>query len=95
MWRSRREIPGDHPPQASGFNLPLGWPGLGDEVTVVIKQGGSTDRLLGTDQLGLDVLSRVIHGARISLIVAAVTLGIRGTIGVALGLAALVRRVGR
>ena len=53
----------------------LEWPCLGDEVTVVIKQGGSTDRLVGTDQLGRDVLSRVIHGARISLVVAAVTLG--------------------
>ena len=54
---------------------PLGWLGLGDEVTVVISQGGSTDRWLDTHQLGRDVLSRVIHGARMSLIVAAATLG--------------------
>ena len=54
---------------------PLGWLGLGDEVTVVISQGGSTDRLMATDQLGRDVSSRVIRGARISFVVAAVTLG--------------------
>lgn len=57
---------------------PLGWLGLGDEVTVVISQGGSTDRLMATDQLGRDVSSRVIHGAGMSLIVAAATLGNEG-----------------
>ena len=36
-------------------------------------EGGSSAFLLGSDQLGRDVLSRVIHGARISLIVAAVS----------------------
>jgi len=53
----------------------LEWLGLGDEMTVVINQGGSTDRLLGVNQLGRDVLSRVIHGARMPLIVVAATLG--------------------
>ena len=41
-------------------------------------EGGSTEYLLGTDHLGRDVLSRVIYGARISLVVAAVTLGVGG-----------------
>ncbi len=48
---------------------------MGDEVTVLFSQGGSTDRLMATDQLGRNVSSRVIRGARISVIVAAVILG--------------------
>jgi len=51
-------------------------------------EGGTASHLLGTDHLGRDVFSRVIHGARISLIVAVVTLGVGGTIGVVLGLVA-------
>ena len=38
--------------------------------------------------MGRDILSRIIHGARISLIIAAITLGIGGAIGTALGLIA-------
>ncbi len=61
---------------------------LGDEIEAVTKLGGSTKFLLGTDQLGRDVLSRVIYGARISLIVSVVTLGIGGTFGIVMGLTA-------
>src|SRR5512142_2935582 len=32
-------------------------------------KGGTTDFLLGTDQLGRDVLSRLIFGARVSMVV--------------------------
>src|SRR5256712_8431653 len=38
------------------------------------QEGGSTKHLLGTDVLGRDVLSRIIYGARVSLIVAAAAL---------------------
>jgi peptide/nickel transport system permease protein len=51
-------------------------------------EGGSAEHLLGTDHLGRDIFSRIIHGARISLIVAAVTLGLGGTSGTVLGLMA-------
>jgi ABC-type dipeptide/oligopeptide/nickel transport system permease subunit len=33
------------------------------------QQGGSPDYILGTDNLGRDILSRIIYGARISIIV--------------------------
>ena len=60
--------------------------GLGDSIEVVTRTGGSFKYVLGTDQLGRDILSRIIFGARISLIVAAVTLGVGGGIGVLVGL---------
>ena len=51
-------------------------------------EGGSTEYLLGADVIGRDLLSRLIYGARISLMVMAVAL-ITGTIvGTALGLIA-------
>ncbi len=50
------------------------------------RAGGSFKYALGTDQLGRDILSRIIYGARISLIVAAVTLGVGGGIGIIIGL---------
>ena len=59
---------------------------VGKTIEVVTRAAGSTKYLLGTDQLGRDILSRIIHGARISLIVAAVTLGVGGGVGVLLGL---------
>ncbi len=39
------------------------------EHSTATLQGPSTDHLLGTDQFGRDILSRVIHGARVSLLV--------------------------
>jgi peptide/nickel transport system permease protein len=51
-------------------------------------QGGSMDHLLGTDKMGRDILSRIIHGARVSLAVSLVAIVVAGSIGTVLGLVA-------
>ena len=61
---------------------------IGNQIEVFTRPAGSTKFLLGTDHLGRDVLSRVIYGARISLLVSIVTLAVGGSIGVVMGLAA-------
>ena len=43
---------------------------------------------LGVDDLGRDLLSRIIHGARVSLFVGLVTVGVALVLGVAMGVAA-------
>lgn len=48
----------------------------------------SEGHLLGTDDLGRDTLSRLIHGGRISMVVGLIVVGISGSIGVSLGMAA-------
>jgi len=50
--------------------------------------GGSMKHLLGTDNVGRDVLSRIIFGARVSLFVGVATVAIGGLIGSVLGLLA-------
>jgi len=49
------------------------------------QEGGSSNNILGTDDLGRDILSRLVYGARVSLIVAVVTVGIGVVFGSLLG----------
>ncbi|MEW6258899.1 MAG: ABC transporter permease [Thermodesulfobacteriota bacterium] len=49
------------------------------------SSGGSSKHVLGTDDLGRDILSRILFGARVSLLVAMVSVGIAFCVGVILG----------
>lgn len=49
-------------------------------------EGGSLTYPLGTDQLGRDILSRIIYGGRISILLASSVIAIGGTVGTVLGL---------
>ena len=51
-------------------------------------EGGSTNALLGTDFQGRDVLSRLIYGARVSLLVGVTGTAVAGGIGLLLGVIA-------
>ncbi len=50
------------------------------------KDGSGLVHLLGTDQLGRDILARIIHGSRIALLVGFAAVAISGLIGLAVGL---------
>jgi ABC-type dipeptide/oligopeptide/nickel transport system permease subunit len=52
------------------------------------QEGGSWEHPLGTDQLGQDVLSRIIYGARVSLTVGFFGVLLAMTLGVVMGLLA-------
>jgi peptide/nickel transport system permease protein len=57
-------------------------------VPPAFMEGGSWAHPLGTDPLGRDYLSRVIYGARVSLMIGLLTALLSGLIGAALGITA-------
>jgi peptide/nickel transport system permease protein len=62
---------------------------LGDRlVPPVGMEGAKAGHPLGTDRLGRDTLSRLLHGARISLTVSVIGITITGTLGSFIGLLA-------
>ena len=52
------------------------------------QAGGSTSYLLGTDAIGRDMLSRLIHGARLSLVIGIAVVALSVLAGTILGLTA-------
>ncbi len=60
---------------------------LGDRFRPPAWQtNGTADHLLGTDHLGRDVLSRLMFGARISVVVGLMVIFLAGAVGTALGI---------
>jgi len=57
------------------------------ELTAMMRppQGMGGAHVLGTDNLGRDILSRIVYGARVSLLVAFAVVFVSGLIGVILG----------
>ena len=67
-----------HNPFAQDLNLRL--------VPPSFMEGGRPDHFLGTDQLGRDYFSRLIYGARISMLIGIATVITSGLIGITLGM---------
>ncbi len=67
-----------------------GQPDIG-ETMVRVEPGGSWEYPLGTDKQGRDVLSRLMHGARISLAVSCLAILLGGVLGTGLGMLAAFR----
>lgn len=57
-------------------------------VPPVWQEGGQWKFLLGTDATGRDMLSRLIHGSRFSLMIGSIVVTLALSLGIALGLAA-------
>ena len=72
---------------AAGFIFDYDTQVVGGELTERL-QSPSAQHLFGTDQMGRDILIRVIYGARYSLAVGVVAVAISIVIGVSLGAAA-------
>ena len=58
------------------------------EIPPAWMEGGQIRFFLGTDYAGRDMLSRIIHGARLSLIAGAIVVIMSASIGILLGLVA-------
>ncbi|WZP10235.1 ABC transporter permease [Cytobacillus pseudoceanisediminis] len=60
---------------------------LGDMLKPPVwLDGGSQNYILGTDNLGRDILSRIIYGSRVSLLVGVFSVILAGFIGIIIGL---------
>jgi peptide/nickel transport system permease protein len=66
-----------------------------DEKSILLRlkppawlEGGTWAHPLGTDELGRDVLTRLMYGARVSLLVGVLSVALSGPVGMAIGLLA-------
>ncbi len=73
------DVVAPHPPNEQYRDFTLTPPAWHD--------GGSARFLLGTDPVGRDILSRLIHGTRLSLLIGVISVAISLSLGVVLGLA--------
>lgn len=77
---------------AVGITAPVLAPGgydvqsLSDRLQPPVWAGGTSEHLLGTDQFGRDVLTRIAYGAQVSLLVGVFAVVISGLIGSIIGL---------
>jgi peptide/nickel transport system permease protein len=82
QFNAKREVPKDR----DGWAV---WPlvrwGPNDVEPGERLKGPSDAHLLGTDEVGRDVLSRMIHGTAVAMLVGFISMGIATTIGLVLG----------
>jgi dipeptide transport system permease protein len=74
------DVVAPHPPNEQYRDFTLSPPAWQD--------GGTTRFLLGTDPVGRDILSRLIHGTRLSLAIGFISVSISVALGIAFGLLA-------
>lgn len=76
--------------------LPLADPGLQDLrgrlIPPIFLEGGTWEHPLGTDQLGRDLLARVIYGGRLTFVIAIAAVLVGSVFGTLLGMVAGYRR---
>ena len=58
------------------------------DITKRLRPPGLGDHLLGSDELGRDILSRLLYGGRVSLLVGVIAVGLSCPVGVLVGLVA-------
>jgi peptide/nickel transport system permease protein len=58
------------------------------DITQRLRPPDLREHMLGTDELGRDILSRLLYGARISLLVGVIAVGLSCPVGVLVGLVA-------